>query len=473
MSKKQETTVNDKIATPETSAEQSTPKAAPAAKPAIAPAPKNSQPHKKTTGKESFSRIRSIVGVLLIISAIVVAVLLVPLLSGRDTATYKVVYAKTDVPAGVQITKDNINDYFEAREIIDANVYKTGINGDEALKVLENCFTRRTIYKGKMAYPDDFSKTNVIYNDKVPEGKVLIGLDIPSLEGNVGYMPKAGDIIKIYRMVEYSYEVGDIYFDAANIHVPIGVDYEGAYAEPYEYLQYVEIFAAIDGDFQDSDANNTPEAAFVLLVNDGVQAEQIVEAAYSGNYYFSLVSSGDEQRKEAFLNLQDQIIEQGFSGAGREEYVFNLKDITTKDYIPGVKDTVKFSAAIRNDAGKVTVESPAILKYVSVLDVYDANGNSVGLSTDEITEEILQNGSIGLNLTKEQAELIQSFIDNGQLFMTQVVDTETNLIKGFNAVNDAIWADRARYIMNNLNTPGGALADAETGDKDETSEKAK
>lgn len=405
---------------------------------------------KRVTGKESFSRTRVIIGVLLIVAAVIVAALLIPALSGSQK-TYSILYAKQDIPAGVQITTSNINNYFGAYITSDPNLRAVGIPSDKANELIGGLFTKRDIYQGKYPSTQDFTKTNLIYTDRVPEGKLLIGLDIPSLEGDVGYMPKAGDIIKIYRMVEYENSEGDIYFDAANIHVPIGNHGSGSYAEPYEYLQYVQIHAAIDGDLKDADAAGTAEVAFVLAVNDGVQAQQVVEAAHSGNYYFALVSSGDKGRAEALLKLQDQIIEEGISGAGREEHVFKLSDLTVNKYIPKPNDVVRFTAAVKNGV-MTTSTTPALLKYVSVLNLYDANGVSINL-LDKIPEDIMETGSIGLNMSQEQADLLQKLIDEGQVFMNAVNEKQEAIIEGFKGVNDYLWNERAQDILKNATTP--------------------
>ena len=413
------------------------------------PSPKKQKPpkEKRVTGKESFSRTRAIIGILLIVAAIVAAVLIAPLLSGRSD-TYNILYAKTDVPAGVQITNDNINQYFEVRTTPDQNMFNSGIPADKAREIIGGCFTKRDIYKGKRASVDDFSKTNLIYSDKVPDGKLLIALNIPSLQGNVGYMPKAGDIIKIYRMVTKEYNDNDIYFDAANIHVPIGGGGAVTYAEPYDYLQYVEIYKAIDADLQDADAVGTAEAVFVLLVKDGVQAKQVVEAANSGNYYFALVSSGDKARKEAFLKVQDQIIEEGVSGAGREEHIYALEDLTKLNIVPQVNETVRFGTSLNNGT-TTTFEYHPLLKYVTVLSIYDQNHINMRLNIDEPGQEPADRKAtyIGLNLTKEQAEYLQKCIDEGEVVMEVVAEPKDKIISGFDAVNDYLWNERAQSLM--------------------------
>lgn len=405
---------------------------------------------KRVTGKESFSRTRVIIGVLLIVAAVVVAALLIPALSGSQQS-YSILYAKQDVPAGVQITTANINNYFGTYITTDPNLRAIGIPSNKANELIGGQFAKRDIYQGKYPSMQDFTKINLIHNDRVPEGKLLVGLDIPSLEGNVGYMPKAGDIIKIYRMVDYEYDEGDIYFDAANIHVPIGNHGSGSRAEPYEYLQYVQIHAAIDGDLRDSDASGTAEVAFILAVSDGVQVQQVIEAANSGNYYFALVSSGDKSKADALLKLQDQIIENGISGAGREEHIFKLSDLTTNKYTPKPNDVVRFTAAVKNGV-MTTSTSPELLKYVSVLNLYDANGVSVNL-LDKIPEDIMETGSIGLNMSQEQADLLQKLIDEGQVFMNAVDEKQDAIIEGFKGVNDYLWNERTQNILKNSATP--------------------
>lgn len=419
------------------------------------PQKKNKQKkEKRRTGKESFSRTRVIIGVLLIVAAIVVALLIIPLLSGK-TETYHVLQAKVDIPAGVKITDENIATYFDSFATNDHALYAAGIPADKSRDILRDCYTKRDIYKGKYATVDDFSKTNLIYSDRVPEGKVLVAINIPSLEGNVGYMPKSGDIIRIYRMVTAEGTASDdIYFDAANIHVPIGHYGNNTYAKPYEYLQYVQIHKAIDGDLLDADANNTAEVAFVLVVNDGVQAQQVVEAANSGNYYFALISSGDKGRADAFLKLQDKIIEEGAQGAGRKEVLFDMDKLTTsEDYIPARNTTVRFGVTKSID-GITSLDYPPMLKYVTLMNVYDQNGVNMNIPVEEKYDD---NGrliervptKVGLHVTEEQAELIQEYIDNGGVIMELVTETKSQISSGFDAVNEYLWNERAQELLAN------------------------
>lgn len=402
---------------------------------------------KRVTGKETFSKARAIIGVLLIVAAIITGILLVPVLSGQET-TYDILYAKVDVPAGVQITDENIGAYFGSYTTNDPSLYNAGIPAAQAADVLRNAYTARDIYAGKYPSRADFSATNLLYNDKVPAGYELIAINIPSMQGNIGYMPKAGDVIKFYKMVTYNITDEDIYFDAANIHVPIGHS-TGSYADVYPYLQYMEIFKVIDGNRLDADANGTPGSVYIMKVRPGVQAQQLIEAAQSGNYYWSLVTSGDKGKAEALLKLQDEIIEKGVAGAGREEVIFALEDLTAGAFVPKANSTVRFSAAMAN-GDTTALEQPGILKYVTVLNVYDQNKVNMNLEKDTADRKATY---VGLSLTKEQAELLQKYIDEGQAFIKAVNESDDKLASGFDAVNDLLWGQRAQDIMKQAGKP--------------------
>lgn len=403
---------------------------------------------KRVTGKETFSKARAIIGVLLIVAAIVTGILLVPVLSGQET-TYDILYAKVDVPAGVQITDENIGTYFGSYTTNDPSLYGASIPAAQAADVLRNAYTARDIYAGKYPSRADFSATNLLYNDVVPAGYELVAINIPSMQGNVGYMPKAGDIIKFYKMITYNITDEDIYFDAANIHVPIGHT-TGSYADVYPYLQYMEIYKVIDGNRLDADANGTAGAVYIMKVRPGVQAQQLIEAAQSGNYYWSLVTSGDKGKAEALLKLQDEIIEKGVAGAGREEVIFSLEDLTAGTFVPKANSTVRFSAAMAN-GDATALEQPGILKYVTVLNVYDQNKVNMNLEAPDTTDR--KATYVGLNLTKEQAELLQKYIDEGQAFIKAVNESDDKLASGFDAVNDLLWGQRAQDIMKQAGKP--------------------
>lgn len=411
---------------------------------------------KRTTGKETFSKVRAIIGVLLIVAAIVTGILLVPVLSGQET-TYDILYAKVDVPAGVQITDENINVYFGSFTTSDPNLYSVTIPAAQAADILRGAYTKREIYAGKYPSTVDFSSTNLLYTDAVPEGYQLVAINIQSMQGNVGYMPKTGDIIQFYKMVTYDTN-DDIYFDAANIHVPTGHK-AGSYAEVYDYLQYVEIFASIDAERNEATANGTVPVVYIVKVRPGVQVQQLIEAAQSGNYYWTLVSSGDKGHAEALLNLQDDIIESGVNGAGREEVIFKLEDLTANGFIPKVNSTVRFSAAVSN-GDATALENPGLLKYVTVLNVYDQDKVNMSLSSD--STETRTATYVGLNLTKEQAELLTKLIEEGQVFIKEVNESQDKIVSGFDAVNDLLWGQRAQDIMKQAGRPDVDLGDGNT-----------
>lgn len=396
---------------------------------------------KKVTGRESFSRTRAIIGAVLIVAAIVVAILLVPVISGRNV-TYQVLYAKTDVEAGIKMTAENIDQYFEARTTTDVNVANQGIPYKDRRSILEGVYTQRDIRNGYLVTVNDFSKVNKIYSDKVPSGKVLVAIDIPSLSGDVAYMPKAGDIIRIYRMVSRS--ESELYYAAANLHVRTGGN---SYAEAYPYLQYVQVWKSVDGDLANSDETGKPEVAFVLAVNDGEQARQLVEAAYSGNYYFALISSGDKARAEAFLDYQDRIIVEG-DEAGRTQQFFDLKDFTISGDLPKAGEIVRFSAAV-DKGGRTGYEAPELLKYVDVVEVYDKNGKSVAFS-ETLDADLATTGSICLSITDEQAALLKELIEKGQVFMSVVDEPDDQVRYGFDQVNLNIWGERAKALNASL-----------------------
>lgn len=413
---------------------------------------------KRITGKETFSKARAIIGVLLIVAAILTAVLLVPVLSGQKT-TYNILYAKVDVPAGVQITDANIERYFGSYTTPDPTLYASGIPAEKASNILRNTYTVRDIYAGKYPSVKDFSKINTVYNDVVPAGYELIAINIPSMQSNVGYMPKAGDIIKFYRMETYEVTDESLYFDAALIHVPLGHT-TGSYAEVYPYLQYVEIYKVVDADRNNADANKTPGVVHVLKVRSGVQANQLIEAAQSGNYYWSLVSSGDKGKAEALLKIQDDIVENGLYGAGREEVLFKLDDLTAKDFVPKANSTVRFAVAMAN--GDATgLDYPGMLKYVSVLNVYDQNKVNMALEVEGSTGE-RKPTYVGLNVTPEQVELIQKSIDEGQIFIKPVTESAEKILAGFDGVNDLLWGERAQALMQQAGRPDVDLGDGET-----------
>lgn len=189
---------------------------------------------------------------------------------------FSVLYAKTDIPIGVRITHDNIDVYFESREVTDGEIYEAGIPSSQALEILEGVYTKCAIHEGTLITVKDFSYTNIAAESRVPEGKVLIAIDIPPLSDDVA-TPYSGDVISVlYKDMDGNSKV-------------------------YDYLQYVQVYKT-------PQSAEEGKVAFVLAVNDGEQARQLVEAAYSGNYYFVIASSGDPEKAQELLSIQDDII---------------------------------------------------------------------------------------------------------------------------------------------------------------------
>lgn len=405
----------------------------------------------KMTGKETFSKTRTIVGVCLIIAAVVLAIILVPILSGQNV-TYNILYAKVDIPAGIEITESNLNTYFGVLNTPDANMYKAGIPAEQARARLIGTFTRREIYSGKHVTSNDFSQINLIYNDRVPDGYTLIAMNVPSVVGYVGYLPQVGDIITMYRFVAYEENPSDMKFDIDDNNAYIGTPVPGTNAEPYEYLQFVEIYAALDKTLNDVTQTGGAEVILILKVKKGTAQEaQALEVAASGNYTFTLVSSGDAARKQAYLEFQDRIIEEGASGAGRKEYIFKLSDFAINGYFPELGDTIRIAHTFAHDS-YTSVDYDPILKYIAITDVYNKNGVSIGL-TSNIDTDILSTGSIGLYLTEEQAASLQKYIADGKVFIKPVKEEDFDIACGFDTVNRLIWKERESHIMDHIQLP--------------------
>ena len=60
---------------------------------------------------------------------------------------------------------------------------------------------------------------------------------------------------------------------------------------------------------------------------------------------------------------------------------------------------------------------------------------------------------VGLNLTKEQADLLTKLIADGQVFMNEVKESQDKIVSGFDAVNDLLWGERAQAIMQQAGRP--------------------
>ena len=159
--------------------------------------------------------------------------------------TYQILYAKVNIEAGLKMTAENIDTYFEARSTIDVNIANQGIPYKDRYAILEGVYTQREIYQGSMVVINDFSKTNKVSDNGEKDGYVLIAID-----GLTDDDIKQGDLV---------------------------------YVKDWPMLYNLEV-AKIVG-------QTGRQISIVLYVLVGEQSRALIEAAYQGDVVFCSMDS--------------------------------------------------------------------------------------------------------------------------------------------------------------------------------------
>lgn len=422
---------------------------------------------KTATGKEVFNRSRIIVGIIIMIVAVVAVALAMTVFTKKSTSVL-VLRARADIADGTLVTESNANDLFYTYETNDnafaSNECITATN--ENVAALYGKYVVGGLREDDFIKARNFSDIAVLKTDVVPEGKQLVGMHISSIEADVGYMPKAGDIIRFYGLRG----------DQAYIYVMNGrlVNRVGSEAFVYDLLQNVEIYSCLDGDGLNTATTNGNPSNMVLILTEA-QTKQLIEAQAAGSIYLSLISSGDPVAKERLLKEQ-QIVEdtQAMLAAmvdspEREEVTVPYQLVTAltadgEEYLPEQGDVVKFVYADTVERqrvgldGKVSVEkitstvTPELLACVRVADFYRENGTSLSLSeaneTPEEREEAIKNGYMGLELTEEQLDELLSLVKKQLVCVVKIEDPEEDVENAFLEVDAAIRRARIAAYEN-------------------------
>lgn len=243
----------------------------------------------KINGKDFIIKNRVLIGVGMIVAAVVFGLLLLPKAVSSAETKYEVYVATQDIPAGTKLTED----MYEIKKITDADVasncYQStdNIEGFETVAEIkkDEALTKEAFGNKTPANAEVNNKPSL---DKVPDQKQLIGVKIPSLSAGVSFGLKPGDVIRFYSTREVT-----------------GTKLKESYT-PYE-LQFVEVFGVYDSSGMECEKSGGAPASLTLIVTQE-QAKRIVEIISNSDTYFSLMSSGDPQKKETILKYQDSVL---------------------------------------------------------------------------------------------------------------------------------------------------------------------
>lgn len=393
---------------------------------------------KKITGKETFCRRRVICGIVLIVAAIIIGIIMIPSLSTKTNA-YTIYMLTRDVPESTLITPENFETYFTSYATSDVNIASVAVNEQ---KSAYGSYTKYRLNKNNYLKKSDLTEFKVVSNNTVPDGKELVGLNISSISEDIGFMPKAGDIIRFYgvestpdntvRVSKY----GRLETNATDLE-----------ATPYDLLQYVEVYSVLDGN-GDSVEKTGANPTNMVVILEQAQVEQLIEVEKGTGKYLSLISSGDPVTAKRLLKEQSKItaehnlLEQLAEDIGKETVSFSLSLFELPDDKPRIGDVVRIYYVEKteyqeigsdkkiNTVEKLEIKRPDLLSLLEVVDIYDKNGASIQLSSggDDQPRYPANAGAyyIGLSVSEDQFLEISELLKEHELYIEIVPEIDVN-----------------------------------------------
>jgi hypothetical protein len=231
--------------------------------------------NKRTPGK-GFS-VRILLGVVMLITAIIAGIFVLPKVAQTSTATYTVYTLADDISAGSVLAEDDI----VAASTTDAQL--ASIAPSAAAEIIGKK-AARDLTKGMYVYTSDLTTGQILSNSSVPAGKQIVSIPVSSLAMSVSYQVQTNDIIRIYALS----------------------DTKKAYAPAA--LQYVQIYGVYDENGNDPHATGL-HPVNISFILDQTQAEELVTLINTRGIHLSLLSRNDEAYAKAALEKQAEIIE--------------------------------------------------------------------------------------------------------------------------------------------------------------------
>lgn len=241
----------------------------------------NKEKNKKVNGKNFIAKNRIIVGVVMLICAIVLGVFILPNM-GRSTE-YTIYTVSKSIPSGTIISTNMLTTTKTSDKILAERSVT-----EKAAKVLGEYVAKYDLQKGSYLLWSDIVKSDGTGGtDIVPAGKQIISVPITSIYSSVSYTLAKNDIIRFYST--YEDEKGETL-----AYIPSN-------------LCYVEIYDVYDSSGISSSISGGAPSSISLIVTEA-QALDIVTLTNTSKVYYSLISSGDEEKATAYLAIQEKIL---------------------------------------------------------------------------------------------------------------------------------------------------------------------
>ncbi|NLM61711.1 MAG: hypothetical protein GX193_06490 [Clostridiales bacterium] len=272
-----------------------------------------------TTGRLIINKNRIITGLAILISAILLAVILLPgYLDGRQVM-YPVLTARHDIPRGKNITGEDISLSETSDKSLSGMCYSSPEN------VIGKTATR-DIPEGSFIMQGDAAEnftSNTVY-DSIPDGYLLISISVQSLARSVAGHIRANDIIRFYALDEN----GTAFTPPELQYIKVLAVYNSQGEELGSAYINSKSSASGSGSSNGSDTIRSPSVSqttganrehyespsLISLLVTQEQALRLVELEMSGRHFISLVSRDDEERESEYLDLQQRVLESMLRG---------------------------------------------------------------------------------------------------------------------------------------------------------------
>ncbi|SHH10319.1 Flp pilus assembly protein CpaB [Desulfosporosinus lacus] len=259
-----------------------------------------SEPIKKALPKPKLNlnrfKNRTTIGIACIILAFLIVFGLSPLINKAAKAQTVIVRVEKDIEAGQRVTADKIEKVTVGGYNLPGNVAKRAedVVGKYAIAGLK---PGDYILSSKIS-SDPFFNNPYLYN--LPEGKVAISVSLKSLASGLSGKLQNGDIVSL---------------------IAIGGNNGKKEAVRLPELEYVEVLAVTTKKGSDSNQQNQGEStedqdipATVILSVNPIQALKLAEYEENGKLHATLVSRGNEEKKQMLLAAQESIFSQSPEG---------------------------------------------------------------------------------------------------------------------------------------------------------------
>ena len=226
---------------------------------------------------------RLLFGIVSIALAAVVALIGIPMVLGKGSATVNIVRVKSPIEKGSIITAEQLETVEVSSHGLPANV------ATDTKQVVGNYATVDMV-AGDYFLPSKVSASSPekdVILSKLPDGKSAISMSVQSLAGVLSNKLRAEDIVSVYSYV----------------------DGEAVIVDELKYVRIIAVSNASGTNIEDAVGDESRMAATVTFLADELQAQKLVEIEKESPMHLVLVSRGNAKRAEELLAEQDVILE--------------------------------------------------------------------------------------------------------------------------------------------------------------------